>query len=90
MIFKVPISYDNSTVDGYKWSREEFALLGFASEGLCSDDSYEQGCLKYLPSLLDDDQTCGHRIRSMYKSAKPIKVGERWMWEVFDSREARR
>lgn len=84
----VDITHENSTVDGYEWNAERFAGLGFASTDLASDDSYPQGCLKYLPCLFDSDPTCGHRVRSIFKKARPVNIGTRefpkWKWDVED------
>lgn len=80
----VKMTFKNSTVDGQEWSEEAFASLGFASTNLSADSSYACGCLKYLPSLLDSDFTCGHRVRSKFKRAKPVNVGNIWMWEVIE------
>jgi len=77
-----PITFRNSTVDGRDWTMREFASLGFAATDLYPDDSYACGCLKYLSSALDSDPTCGHRVRSKFKQAKPVKMRNVWMWEV--------
>ncbi len=76
----VPITHENSTVDGSDWSAEDFAKLDF-SGSLYSDTGYHCGCLKYVPEI-DDDDGRGHRVRSTYCDATAVKDNGAWMWLV--------
>ena len=78
----VPILYENSEVDGQDWSEEWFDALDFSAENLGSDTTYTMGCLKYVPCAKDDDPTCGHRVRSRFPDAEPVKSRGKWMWLV--------
>lgn len=74
------VSCANSTVDGSSCTRERFEALDFSEhrEKLCADTSYRCGCLKYVPCALDDDPTCGHRVRSRWDAGDQLWVRETW------------
>ena len=76
----VPITHENSTVDGSDWPAEAFAKLDF-SGALYSDTGYPCGCLKYVPRI-DEDPDCGHRVRSTYVDATAVNTNGAWMWLV--------
>jgi hypothetical protein len=77
------MTYENSEVDGSDWPEDRFAALDFDVE-LYPDTGYPQGCLKYVPCAMDDDPTCGHRVRSKFPDAKPVQVDGVWVWQVND------
>jgi hypothetical protein len=79
----VAMTYENSEVDGSDWPEDRFAALDFDVE-LYPDTGYPQGCLKYVPCAMDDDPTCGHRVRSKFPDAKPVQVDGVWVWQVND------
>ena len=82
---KVVITNQNSTVDGYVWTEDEFSDLDFTVP-LYSDASYDNGCLKYVPCQSDDDPTIGHRVRSIFQFAEPEMIDGVWHWSVQDAR----
>lgn len=75
----VPVRFENSEVDGGDWSLERFNALDFSAD-LFTDKGYPQGCIKYVPCSLDGDPTCGHRVRSRFAKATPIKWECEWYW----------
>ena len=77
------ITHANSTVDGYKWRLDLFQTLDFADSRLVADPSYSNGCLKYVVSSLPGHEDIGHRVRSRFKRAMPVKTAHgQWMWLV--------
>jgi len=82
-----PITHRNSTVDGFTWPSQRFDALDFGAN-IHPDDSYRNGCLKYLPCALDDDPTCGHRVRSKFPNATPVQLNGQWFWQVNEEKYA--
>jgi hypothetical protein len=67
----------NSTVDGSRWKNDRFASLDFKASELAPDLSYKTtACLKYLSSSMDDDPTCGHRLRPVWNVGELLYVRE--------------